>query len=149
MLQEIDNWRQVQIHRIEEHANKEKSLLEQEFQKQGKFIEDSHQNFLNLVRPHERTGNQRQINELLAQCRDLKCELGATEFSEPSILFIRYMTEEQIAQKKRNEAKPDRARDSKPRRNVDEDNENYSTNSENVHKGSLSRPMRGHMEHTK
>jgi hypothetical protein len=149
MLQEIINWRDAKVREIEEHASKQRSFLDQEFHRQGNFIQNSREQFINAVQPYVQIGDRQQIDQLIAQCKALKYELGAIEFSESSILFIQFMTEEQIARKKRDEKKADRTEGNKPPINSAGGYDNISTNNSGAYASATSKLVSGHMEHTK
>jgi hypothetical protein len=126
LLQGITSWRDALIRQIEEHASKQRSLLEQEYQKQVNYMDDVRRDFLNAARPHEQTGNNEQINQLLAQCKGLKIELAALEYSERPILYVEFMTEEQLVRKKQTERRTERKEDNQSRSNLAGGYDNYN-----------------------
>jgi hypothetical protein len=127
-LKDITNWRDTQNRLIEEHASKQRSLLEQEYHKQVTYMEDLRQQYIAAAGPHEQARNNEQINQLLSQCQALKIELADFGYSDRSIPFIEFMNEEQRARKKQNERKAERTEDSKSRSNVAGDYDYYNTN---------------------
>jgi ERCC4-type nuclease len=140
MFQDINNRQGTQNRLIDDHAYEQKRLLEQEYQKQISYLEGSRNQFINASRPYELKGDNDQIDQLLVQCSALKCELAALQSSERTIRFIQFMTEEQIAQKKRNERNTERVDDSKFRNKTGGDYDNYTGNNPSAH-GSSSTKM--------
>jgi hypothetical protein len=149
LLTDITNWRDTQNRLIEEHASKQRSLLDQEYQKQVTYMGDLRQQYMAAVRPQKQARNDEQINQLLSQCKALKIELADFGYSDRSIPFIEFMNEEQRARRKQNERKTERTEDSKSRSNVGGGYDYYNTNSKDAHRISPSKLMSGHMEHIK
>jgi hypothetical protein len=139
MVKDINNWQITQSRVIEDHAYQQKLLLEDEYRKQGSYLNNTRQQFINAARIYEHTSDNGQIDQLLVQCSALKCELAGLESSERTIRFIQFMTEEQIAQKKRNERNTERVDDSKFRNKTGGDYDNYHANDTGVRGSSSSK----------
>jgi hypothetical protein len=129
LSEEITQWRDTQIRRIDNHAREQRRLLEEEYQKQESYLNNTRDQFVTAAQRCEQTRDNVQIEQLLVQCNALKCELAALEFPEDKMLFIKFMTEDQLAQKKRNERNAEKNEDNKSRNKSGGDYDNYNASS--------------------
>ncbi len=66
LQREIEHWRSAQIRLIDDHVREQSRLLQREYEKQRSLLNGTRQQFIDATQPYERTGNNEQIDLLLA-----------------------------------------------------------------------------------
>lgn len=128
LFKEIETWRNDLVRQIDDHAAKQKRLLEQEYRRQKTDIQNNREQRLSVGRRRDNNVEDKQINQLISQCKALKFELGVSEYPENSIPFIKFMTEEQVAQSKLSEAKAEKKSDNTPQNNSSNNFQSFTGN---------------------
>jgi hypothetical protein len=103
MSEEITKWGSDLIREITQYVADQKKLLEEQFENQKRAIEAKRKQSMSDLAKQEKKKDNEEINRLLAECKDLKFELTALEYCKHRVNYIQVTTEDQLAQKSRNE----------------------------------------------
>jgi len=96
MGDEIANWRESLISKIQETATERRRLLDQEYKNQQHYLKEKRQEYIDQALIYEKNKDNEQIGQLITQCNALKFELTALEFSMSPHPYLTLITQDNL-----------------------------------------------------
>jgi hypothetical protein len=96
MGNEIANWKESLISKIQETATERRRLLDQEYKNQQHYLEEKRREYLDKALIYEKNKENEQIGQLKTQCNALKFELTALEFSMRPLPYLTLVTQDNL-----------------------------------------------------
>ncbi|CAF3391192.1 unnamed protein product [Rotaria socialis] len=81
-LRRIDAWEETQLQNIRQHANYQKQLLNEEYEKECNDLKEQRHIFIETLLIHEAQKNTEQMNQLIGCCKALQFELALLTFTK-------------------------------------------------------------------
>ncbi|CAF3314840.1 unnamed protein product [Rotaria socialis] len=146
----IGAWEEAQLQNIRQHANYQKQLLDEEYEKEYNDLKEQRQKFIETLLIHEAQKNTEQINQLIGCCKALQFELPSLIFNEQLTQFI-HVTKQQWSNRKDDKSNVFKSTDNTSRQNSLV-NQNYGSQHANnglVNSWPTSTPENSSQIHTK
>ena len=93
---EITNWSGTIIHQIQEHAQCQRKVLDDEYERQASYLSEQRERLIARAQIQESRKSNEHIEELLDQCNELKLEFLSMERPFRQIRTIKLVMESEL-----------------------------------------------------